>query len=82
MIIYPQIDMANYTYINIYIILINARVGFLTIFLLASCALYGQNHADVQLANEYLVKGDKKKALELYKDLSRADANVPLIHNN
>lgn len=42
----------------------------------------GQNHADVQIANEYLVKGEKKKALELYKDLSRSEANIPLIHNN
>jgi tetratricopeptide (TPR) repeat protein len=43
---------------------------------------FGQNHADVQIANEYLVKGDKKKALDLYKDLSRSEANIPLIHNN
>ncbi|HEX8037774.1 MAG TPA: tetratricopeptide repeat protein [Chryseosolibacter sp.] len=42
----------------------------------------GQNHADIQIANEYLVKGDKKKAVTLYKDLSRSEANIPLIHNN
>lgn len=42
----------------------------------------GQNHADIQIANEYLVKGDKKKAVALYKDLSRSEANIPLIHNN
>ena len=42
----------------------------------------GQNHADIQLANEYLLKGDKRKAVELYRDLSRGDANIPLIHNN
>lgn len=74
--------MTNYYYINIYIILINTRVVFLTGFLLLSFSIYGQNHADVQLANEYLVKGDKKKAMDLYKDLSRSDANIPLIHNN
>lgn len=74
--------MANYSYINIYIILINTRVVFLTGFLLlASCAL-AQNHAQVQLANEYVIKGDKKKALELYRDLSKSDENIPLIHNN
>lgn len=44
--------------------------------------LLGQNHADIQLANEYLLKGDKKKAVELYRDLSKNEANVPLIHNN
>ena len=74
--------MANYNYINIYIILINTRVVFLIGFLLLSFGLSGQNHADIQLANEYLVKGDKKKAMDLYKDLSRSDSNTPLIHNN
>lgn len=82
MIIYPQIHMANYSYYNIYIILINTRVVFLTTFLLVSLTVSGQNHAEVQLANEYLVKGDKKKAIDLYKDLSRSDSNIPLIHNN
>lgn len=57
-------------------------MAFLTAFLLLAFTASAQNHADIQLANEYLVKGDKKKAIELYKDLSRADANVPLIHNN
>jgi tetratricopeptide (TPR) repeat protein len=42
----------------------------------------GQNHGDIQLANEYLLKGDKKKAVELYKDLSKNEVNIPLIHNN
>lgn len=51
-------------------------------FLLLSLSGYSQQHAEIQLANEYLVKGDKKKALELYKDLSRSAANVPLIHHN
>lgn len=74
--------MTNYSYINIYIILINTRVVFLTAFLLMSLSVSGQNHADIQLANEYLVKGDKRKAIDLYKDLSRSDANIPLIHNN
>ena len=74
--------MANYNYINIYIILINTRVVFLTAFLLVAFSVSGQNHAEIQLANEYLVKGDKKKAFELYKDLSRAESNIPMIHNN
>jgi tetratricopeptide (TPR) repeat protein len=45
-------------------------------------SLFSQNHAEIQLANEYALKGDKKKAIELYKDLVKNDANVPLIHNN
>jgi tetratricopeptide (TPR) repeat protein len=57
-------------------------VLFLTAFLLIPLIGLGQNHADIQLANEYLIKGDKKKAVDLYKDLSKSEANVPLIHNN
>ena len=74
--------MTNYNYYTIYIILINTRVVFLAVFLLLAFNVSGQNHADIQLANEYLVKGDQKKAMDLYKDLSRSEANLPLIHNN
>src|SRR5687767_10568429 len=75
--------MTNYTYYNIYIILIIRRAGFLIpALLLVPLLLFGQNHADIQLANEYLLKGDKKKAVELYRDLSKNDVNVPVIHNN
>jgi TolA-binding protein len=41
-----------------------------------------QDQKEIQLANEYLLKGEKKKALELYKDLSKNDANNQLIYNN
>ena len=57
-------------------------MAFLTAFLLLAFGVSAQNHAEIQLANEYLVKGDKKKAMDLYKDLSRSEANIPLIHNN
>jgi tetratricopeptide (TPR) repeat protein len=49
---------------------------------LISVTSYSQNHSEIQLANEYLLKGDKKKAIDLYRDLSKNDANIPLIHNN
>jgi tetratricopeptide (TPR) repeat protein len=54
------------------------------IFLLACSFLpsYSQNQSDIQLANEYLLKGEKRKALEMFRDLARNDANVPFIHNN
>lgn len=75
--------MAYYTYNNIYIILIKRQVGIWIAFLcFLAIGSYGQNHAEVQLANEYLLKGDKKKAIELYRDLSKNDANIPVIHNN
>jgi len=41
-----------------------------------------QKQEDVQLANEYVLKGDKKKALEIYRDLARDNDDVSLIYNN
>ena len=41
-----------------------------------------QNQAQIQLANEYLSKGDKKKAVDIFRELSRDDVNIPFIHNN
>lgn len=74
--------MTNNSYINISLIFIKSRLSFWIACLLFPAAAFAQNHADIQLANEYLVKGDKKKAMELYKDLTRSEANIPLIHNN
>ncbi|WP_160118598.1 tetratricopeptide repeat protein [Chryseotalea sanaruensis] len=42
----------------------------------------GQEQKDVQLANEYLLKGEKLKAAELYRELAKNSANTALIHNN
>jgi tetratricopeptide (TPR) repeat protein len=74
--------MTNYYYYIINLILIIRKTFFLIPFLLLPFALLGQNHADIQLANAYLLKGDKKKAVELYRDLSKSEANVSIIHNN
>lgn len=49
---------------------------------MCSLSLFAQNQQDIQLANEYLLKGDKQKAIELYRDLAKSDINVPYIHNN
>jgi tetratricopeptide (TPR) repeat protein len=55
----------------------------LCVFLIGtSLSLEAQNQNDIQLANEYLLKGEKQKALEIYRDLARADVNTPFIHNN
>ncbi len=74
--------MPYYTYYIYNLIRIIRHVLFLILLTLAPSVLFGQNHADVQLANEYLLKGDKAKAAALYRDLSRSDVNIPLIHNN
>ena len=43
---------------------------------------YSQNQSEIQLANEYLLKGDKRKAVEVYRDLAKDEVNIPFIHNN
>jgi tetratricopeptide (TPR) repeat protein len=49
---------------------------------LLSFSVFSQNQSEIQLANEYLLKGDKRKALEIFRDLAKDDANTPFIHNN
>jgi tetratricopeptide (TPR) repeat protein len=82
MVFYPLVNMTNYNDYIIYIILIIRKPTFLILCALLSFSAFSQNQAEIQLANEYLLKGDKKKAVELYRDLSKNDANVHLIHNN
>src|SRR5687768_13052034 len=79
---YTHINSANYYYINTYIIRIIIKACLLISICFVPFSVLSQNHAEIQLANEYVLKGDKKKAIELYKDLVKNDANVPLIHNN
>ncbi len=70
--------MTNYNN-NIY----NYIITISTILCLCySTLVLAQNQSDIQLANEYLIKGDKAKALEIYRDLSKSDVNIPFIHNN
>lgn len=57
------------------------RITFFLLLLLTNLAL-AQNQDEIQLANEYLLKGDKKKALELYKELAKHEVNHPYIYNN
>lgn len=55
----------------------------ITFFILFFATLaQAQNQDEIQLANEYLLKGDKKKSLELYKELSKHEHNHPYIYNN
>jgi tetratricopeptide (TPR) repeat protein len=47
-----------------------------------STTVQAQVQEQIQLANEYLAKGDKKKALDLYRDLAKNDVNTSFIYNN
>jgi len=44
-------------------------------------SVFSQNQSEIQLANEYLLKGDKRKALEIFRDLAKNETNIPFIHN-
>ena len=57
-------------------------VPVLLFVLLSNQAAHGQKQEEIQLANEYVLKGDKKKALELYRDLARDEDDISLIYNN
>lgn len=53
-----------------------------TFLLLLFISAKAQTQEQIQLANEYLLKGDKKKALELYRDLAKNESNTSFIYNN
>lgn len=56
------------------------RITFFILFF--GTFVQAQNQDEIQLANEYFLKGDKKKSLELYRDLFKHDVNHPYIYNN
>ncbi len=49
---------------------------------LLSVPLFAQDLQDIQIANEYILKGEKEKAIVLYEQLAKKNENIPLIHNN
>ncbi len=74
-----------YYYYYIYKFIIKLKATFLCLFsflIFSSTPCLAQDQNDIQLANEYLIKGDKKKALELYRELSKNENNIVFIHNN
>lgn len=77
-----MLNINNYIYI--YINNIKAHVFWISLILTSVplLNLYAQDLDEIHLANEYLLKGDKKKALELFQDLSKQDVNTPFIYNN
>jgi TolA-binding protein/Tfp pilus assembly protein PilF len=43
---------------------------------------FAQDQSEVQIANEYFLKGDKQKALTSYQALAKNSNNIAAIHNN
>ncbi|MEO7987949.1 MAG: tetratricopeptide repeat protein [Chryseolinea sp.] len=74
--------MLNYYYKIIYNINTLKAVCVCTLLLMTMIKVVAQNEADIQLANEYVLKGDKKKAREIFSDLAKSDVNNPFIYNN
>lgn len=69
---------ANYYYINsIY----NRLIQVLFVCIISS-SLHAQDNPDIQIANEYFLKGDKQKALTMYEALAKHPENIPQIHEN
>lgn len=66
----------NNNNIHIYIVIISLLCLFV------DSPLHAQDQNNIQLANEYLLKGEKQKAVVLYRDLAKSEANIPFIHNN
>ncbi|MEJ1236826.1 tetratricopeptide repeat protein [Chryseolinea sp. T2] len=79
--------MANYINKYIYIVkIISGRTLSITVglllFVFAGFQANAQSQEQIQLANEYALKGDKKKALELYREVARDVDDVSLFYNN
>jgi len=67
--------MTNYYYIKyLYIILLIQSI------LICSHHLHAQEKQEIQLAAEYVNKGDKEKALLLYEQLVKKPENIPFVH--
>lgn len=73
--------MTNYYY-YIYKLIHNIKAVLTGALLLLLTSVYAQDTQDIQIANEYLLQGEKEKALELYRDLAKNSRNVAVIHNN
>lgn len=55
---------------------------FNTILVFICAQLFAQNQQEIQIANEYLNKGEKTKALTAFQTLAKDFQNIPPIHNN
>src|SRR5690606_2914346 len=74
--------MTYYSY-YIYKLIYNKKALWISVLLLSVChSLKAQQSQDIQIANEYLLQGEKQKALELYRDLAKSARNLPVIHHN
>ncbi|MEP2670737.1 MAG: tetratricopeptide repeat protein [Cyclobacteriaceae bacterium] len=76
---YPQKHSPYSTY---YIYIFNSITLVCLLCVLPFFESQAQNRQEIQIAGEYVAKGEKEKALKVYDDLARDFVNIPLIHND
>lgn len=69
-------------YINYFLKNYIRIIYIVCVLLFASSVSLAQDMQEIQIANEYSIKGQKEKALALYEQLAKKNENIPLIHNN
>lgn len=77
---YQQFNTGNYNYIKYYNTILNT-ILWMCVILLTQTG-FAQDQNEIQIANEYILKGEKDKALAAYQSLSKNVENIPSIHNN
>jgi len=77
---YLQFHTANYNYNKYYNTILNTILWMCVS--LPTDRLFAQDQNEIQIANEYILKGEKEKALTAYQTLSKDVENIPSIHNN
>ena len=60
----------------------NALACVLLNLILINYSLDAQNLPEIQIANQYFIKGEKEKALAAFQSLAKSQENIQLIHNN
>src|SRR5258705_3740302 len=71
------------TLIMVSIFLFRKRlINTIALALLLIIPCWAQDTQEIQIANEYLSRGEKLKALEAYQALVKNPINVPLVHAN
>ncbi len=68
----------SYIILNKYII----KIYTVLLFVAFATATFAQDQQDIQIANEYFLKGEKQKALAIYESLAKKQENITAIHTN
>ncbi|MBX2913792.1 MAG: tetratricopeptide repeat protein [Cyclobacteriaceae bacterium] len=70
----------NYYYLNYKYYIIRIQATLLCALLYSQ--IFAQDTQEIQIANEYILKGEKEKAIALYEQLAKKNENIAIIHNN